>query len=77
VDFDREEEEGVEAHDQKFSIAVEVWLEPQYGVSVAATTDAQFLDGLTYKDIPAKVSYHYLDLENMLFLIIKDIFSID
>lgn len=52
--FSREETESEVS--RKLSVAVEIWLEPQYGLTVASSPQTAFLDGLKYQEIPAKVS---------------------
>ena len=55
--FYSDADEGPDVQDQKYSVAVEVWLEPQHGLSVTAPrSPAAYLNGLKYKQIPEKVN---------------------
>ena len=46
------------AKDQKFAVTVEMWIEPQYGVAIQ-NTKYPHLEGLTYREISAKVCFEF------------------
>ncbi|XP_055346842.1 KICSTOR complex protein SZT2-like isoform X2 [Paramacrobiotus metropolitanus] len=52
---DEEKEESYGGRDQKYSVAVEIWLEPQYGVSMADDSATSYLNALKYQQIPDKM----------------------
>ncbi|OQV19058.1 Protein SZT2 [Hypsibius exemplaris] len=70
----RDGDEDVESRDPKYSIAVEVWLEPQYGLSVSPKS-APYLNGQEYKGIPDRIHEVDVDLLSS-FLTFETLFSI-
>ena len=44
---------------EKYSIAVEVWMEPQYGLCRTIGTPCVYLNNLVYKQVPEKVSKEF------------------